>query len=491
MATNVASFLFTIVIGLIMVPYYIRRLGPAAYGLIPLATSLTAYLGLITMSLNGAVSRYLILDIQSNNIESANRVFNTALFSVSGMALALLPVIAVLSWYAPSIFNIPAGAGFDVKLLFFLSMLSFLISVALSSFSISMYAFNRLDIQNYFNMAVLVARTLPVVILFSLFGAGVHWVGVALLFGALVSAILGVIAWRKLTPFLRVNLKNFDFKKLGELTNMSWWLTVNQVGTLLFLNTDIILVNLLFGAGIAGEYGAVMQWPMLLRTMAGVFAGVFAPTILILFSRGDRDRMILLCRKSLKFLGLGMALPIGLLCGFSGPILNLWLGPEFSKYSILLAIMCAHLSLNLAVLPLFSIQVAANKVRVPGVVTLVGGVGLLLLALILAKFTPLGVYGVALAGAVMLTLKNVIFTPLYGARILGVDKMLFLKPLAGGVIGTSLVWASCSVINVTIMPQSWIAVIVCSAAISVLYCAGAYFKATSREEKNMALSVVN
>ncbi|MCX5785943.1 MAG: hypothetical protein NTX59_09670 [Elusimicrobia bacterium] len=310
------------------------------------------------------------------------------------------------------------------------------------------------------------------------------------MFGALTALALSVMAWRELAPFLELNIKKFDFKKLGQITRMSGWLTINRAGVLLFLNADIIIVNLLFGSEITGKYGALMRWPVLLRAMAEVFSGVFSPMVLILFARGHRDKMLLLCKKSLKFLGLGMALPIGLICGFGGSILKLWLGPEFAKYSVLLAIMCAHLSINLAVSPLLSIQTAANKVRVPGLVNLAGGGMMVGLALILGKFTPLGVYGVALAGALMLTLKNVMFTPIYAAMILGIDKTVFLKPLAGGVAGTVLVWSACVVINETIMPQSWTGLIISSGLISLVYCAVAYFKAVNREEKELVLSIL-
>jgi O-antigen/teichoic acid export membrane protein len=490
MATNVASFLVNLVVGLFIVPYYIRHLGVAAYGLIPLATSLTAYLSLITLALNGAVSRYLVIDIHKNDMASANRVFNTAFFSITALAAILVPVAALLSWYAPHIFSIPADVESGARWLFFFSMLSFLIGIISGNFSVSAFALNRLDIQNLINIASVAARTLPVILFFALFGAGLQWVGWAFMLGAFAALALSVLSWRKLTPFLVLRIKDFDRNKLGEITNMGWWLTINQVGALLFLNTDIIIVNLLFGAEITGKYGAIMQWPMLLRTMAGVFAGVFSPMVLILFARGDRKQMLLLSEKSLKFLSLGMALPIGLICGFGGPVLTLWLGPGFSTYSMLLAIMCAHLSVNLAVLPLFSIQTAANKVRVPGWITLGSGVLMLVLALVLGKFTPLGVYGVALAGAIMLTLKNVVFTPIYAAAILGMEKTAFLKPLAGGVAGTIGVWSACAIINRIITPDSWAALIILSVLISVFYCAAVYLKATSREEKELVASVL-
>jgi len=41
------------------VPYFINTLGVAAYGLIPLATSITGYVAIVVQSLNISVSRFL------------------------------------------------------------------------------------------------------------------------------------------------------------------------------------------------------------------------------------------------------------------------------------------------------------------------------------------------------------------------------------------------------------------------------------------------
>ncbi len=90
----------------------------------------------------------------------------------------------------------------------------------------------------------------------------------------------------------------------------------------------------------------------------------------------------------------------------------------------------------------------------------------------------------------MLTLKNVVFTPIYAAAILGMEKTVFLKPLAGGVAGTMGVWLACAIINRIITPDSWAALIAISVPVSVLYCAAVYFMTTDREEKDLVASVL-
>lgn len=51
LAANIAYFLVNIVIGVLLIPYFINILGVAAYGIIPLATSITGYVAIVVQSL--------------------------------------------------------------------------------------------------------------------------------------------------------------------------------------------------------------------------------------------------------------------------------------------------------------------------------------------------------------------------------------------------------------------------------------------------------
>jgi membrane protein EpsK len=133
-------------------------------------------------------------------------------------------------------------------------------------------------------------------------------------------------------------------------------------------------------------------------------------------------------------MGLAMALPIGLVCGFAPQLITIWVGPKFSFLAPLMIILTAHLVVNLAVLPLFSIEVAYNRISIPGMVTFIGGIMNFVLAVTLALYSGWGYYGVAISGAIILTLKNAIFTPWYSTRILGINVQTFTRSMLPGII---------------------------------------------------------
>jgi O-antigen/teichoic acid export membrane protein len=228
---------------------------------------------------------------------------------------------------------------------------------------------------------------------------------------------------------------------------MGGWLFINQIGTLLFLQIDLIVVNILFGATSAGEYAIVLTWGNQLRAIAGVLGGVLTPMILTFYAREHTETMIRVTKSAVKLMGLSMALPIGLVCGFAPQLLTIWVGAKYAFLSPLMILLTVHLMINLAVSPLFSINTAYNRVRLPGMVTLVLGISNFVLAVILALFSGWGYYGVAAAGAVVLTFKNAVFTPWYATKVLGIRAHTFTRAMVPGVVAGLLLGISATVMG--------------------------------------------
>lgn len=490
LAANVANFVVSTLLGLWFTPYLIHHLGVAAYGLIPLATTVTSYLGLFTISLNGAVGRFLTIALEQNDNATANRIFNTSLVGSMTIVILLLVPTLWLSTHAAWFFSVPKGYEQQFSWLFLCTIGMFLLSTLSSAFSVSSFCRNRFDLSNIVNIAASIVRVGVVVALFKLFVPSVWHIGA----GMVVAGTLGIVGstaiWRYLTPMLKIRPNLFSMQALRSLVGTGGWMAVNQIGTLLYLSIDLIVVNKLLGADAGGRYGALMQWSALLRGIAGTLAGVFGPTILAFYAHDDVLGLVHYARQSVKFLGLMIALPIGLICGLSRPLLHAWLGPEFTQLAPLMSLMTIHLCVNLGVLPLFNIQTATNHVRWPGIITCIMGAMNLGLALFLAGPMGYGMYGVAAAGAIMLTAKNLVFTPLYGARILGVGLSTFYRetiPIIAATLGLAVAGqVAVSLFRV----QGWPALVVNGAVLTGVYLAVTSLLLLTREERAAALRLV-
>jgi membrane protein EpsK len=488
--SNIAVYVINLGIGMWFTPFLIKNLGVDSYGLIPLANSVTTYLIIIPLSLNGAVGRFLTIDLQKDDIEGANQTFNTSFFGSLLLTIGSLPFLLGFVYLIPLVFNIPTGTENAAKLLFFFVMFSFLVTTVESCFSVSSWAKNRFDLRNIVVVFSNLARISIVVVLFKLTQPSVWQVGLGILLAGLIGLAGDIFIWKQLTPELRISKSHFNLTKIRELFSMGGWITTNQIGSLLFLNIDLIVANLALGTKIAGEYGTILLFSTLLRSLSGTVSGILNPIVVAKYAIKDFPSITRLSKQSVRLMGLAIGLAVGLLCGLGGPFLKLWLGNDFDSLWLLLILIIFHLPINLAVMPLFGIQQALNKVKIPGILTLVLGIGNLLLALLFTLVFKWGSFGLAAAGAIVLTLKNVIFTPIYGAHIQKLPWYTYIGAVVPGLIMTSLVLLLSYGSTVLIQIDSWVRLIFTGIIIAMFVIGGLFLFGLKREDKDLILGFV-
>ncbi len=487
---RLALFAVHVTTGLWLTPYLIGHLGLAMYGLVPLANQITSYMGIITVALTGAVGRYLTIELTRGDFAAANRTFNTSLFGGLMLAAGLLVPVAVVVATAPLFLTIPPGSEAQVRILLGGVMLAFLLAVDSYPFVSSCIACNRLDINSLIEAVYPALRVVAIIVLFNWLGPRPWEVGVSFAVGGVAMMAAGIVAWRHLTPQLYVSPRAFDRSRLRALTGMGGWLSMNSLGSLLFLNADLLVVNMVVGVEAGGAYGAVLQWSVLLRTMAGMLPALVYPNLLAAYAEGNLARLVSISKLSTKLLGLVLALPVGLICGLSYPLLHAWLGPSFAPLWQLLVLMTFHLAVNHATGPLLFTQMTYNKVRWMGIATLVLGCVNVSLAVLFAGPLHWGMYGVALAGAIVLTLRNAIVVPAYTARIMERPWLTFAGDTMVSALATALVaalaWFLSRHLNLMSLPR----LAVVGAAVAAVYAAAAYYLGLSPAEERTLRQIV-
>jgi len=226
--------------------------------------------------------------------------------------------------------------------------------------------------------------------------------------------------------------------------------------------------NRFVGAEEAGDYAAVLQWSNLIRHAGTLLAGVIAPMVMIYYARSEMAQLIRLSKLSVRVFSLVMAIPVALLCVFSRPLLEIWLGESFGRLWPLMVVMVCHLAINVGVMPLFSIQIAVNRVRWPGIVTVVMGGVNLFLAIFFATSLGWGIYGPAIAAAIVLTLKNAVFTPIYGAVILNRPWYTFLWSYVSSLGFFAALVGLAYLVSRYVHPASWAQLLGTCAALAMV-----------------------
>lgn len=434
---NIITFIINAMIGIVLPSFLIRELGLSSYSLIPLSMSISGFMIVITIAINGTLSRFLTLDFE-NDSASVNNTFSTAFFVLVGIFLILSPLI---SWfiYNPSYFlTIESQDVKSAQILFSTTIAAFILNSFASLYNSIAYVKNKINLQN---ISLIINRLGIIVILVILFALGfinVESYGIAVCLATLLSLLYSIRIAKRLYPELKVNFSFCTESKFKQLYKLGFWLIVNQIGVLFFLQTDILIVNKFLGTENSGAFGTIIQWSFLIRTVIGVFSTVFGPITLGLYATKQFDKLVSITKVTSKLLGILGAILSVVLMYFSRDILRIWLGEEFQIYEIIMQVLVFHLGINLAFSSIVNLNIAYNKAKLPGIVTLLTGILNVVLGVILVKYTDLAMVGIAIAGAVSLSIKNLVFTPIYAARIMKIQWDVYLKTVVPAVLLTVL-----------------------------------------------------
>jgi len=490
-ASNAGYVILNTALMLWYVPFLVNHLGVAAYGMIALANSLVMYGALVGTSLNVSITRFLAIDLNQGHDASANRTFNTAL-GLSIIACSALSVpVAILTYFLPVLFNVPIGLERATQFLFASVCAAFIVTILSSNFGVASVIKHRFDFRNIVSSLTMLTRVGVIALCFTVWPATLWQVAAAFVISALIGFAGDVVVWRRLTPELHFNHRSIDRHRFRALADLGGWSAVNQTGALLLMQVDVLIVNAMFGAEMTGLYGAVLLFPAMIHTLTEAAVTVLSPAIMARYAVGDVEGMRRIARHSVKLLAVALALPVGLLCGFAGPLLHLWLGPEFAQLDVLLILLVGHLAVNLAIRPLFYVATAYNQVKVQGLVTLVLGFVNIGLAIALARWSGWGIAGIAMAAAIVWTIKNCLFLSGYCAVLLRLPWWSFCVPLAAGALGTLAIGLTGRFISQLWWPTNWSTLGAMAATVAIFYSIIAYYVSLNRSDRDLLWSILD
>lgn len=451
------------------VPYLIDHLGLAAYGMIPLANSLVLYATVLTASLDVSINRFMAIDLNRGDVSAANRTFNTAIaLAVSASALITVPA-GVVVWLFPSLFNVPPGLDAATRLLFGSVTATLCAAMLSSSFGVASVAKHRFELRNLVRALTSLSRVGIVVLCFSLYSPELGFVAIGFLGSALIGMAGDVLVSRHLAPELRLAPRLITRPQMRAMLELSGWSAINQVGALLLMQIDLLVVNALYGPEATGRYGSIIVLIALIHSITEAITAVVSPVIMAHYAASETGALRRVTLRSVRLLGLFLALPVGLLCAFGRPLLRLWLGREFGDLDLILIILASHLPITLAVRPILYCLTAYERVRVPSMVTLALGITTIPVAILFARGFGWGPAGVAAATSLIWLLRNLVFVIPYGAAVLGIRASQVYSIVTATAASTAGVAAAGLCIAHLSQPQSWSSIALAAVAVSAAY----------------------
>jgi membrane protein EpsK len=487
---NTLVMVLNLLVGLLLVPYFIDSLGVAAYGIVPLATSITGYVTLVSDSLSGAISRYLTMEMRVGS-PHASKTYNTSVFGIGGVVLALLPAVLLIAFLAPSVFDISYNTALSVQILFAGILGSVLVNTWCNNFATVMFAANRLDYMNAAKASQILLQVGLIVLTFTFAGPSLEAIGVSYLVSSLAYMAFTYLLSRRVCPDLRIKRYDFESDHFRSICSIGGWSLINSLGNLLFIQASLVITNIFLGASLGGQFGIVVTAVSAMICLFDTVSAVFTPIIYQYFSEKRFDEVLRICRFAVKGLGVIFAMPLAFLCVFSPQVLVLWVGEAYVDLSLLIWITMVPLVGIAAISPVYPLSMAYLKMKVPGIATFLSGLANVLLALTLVTFTDLGLVGIALSWSVTMFVKNCVFNPWYHARISGLKGHVFHVSLLYGFACFAMLLSAYYGLSLLVhIPASWPVILGLAAALFAVHLLVTVLFVFDAREKSMIAACV-
>ena len=418
MIANTASFILSLVISFFLTPYITERVGVEAYGLIGLANSFIGYLQVFTIALNSMASRFIIIEIHKNKIDSANVYFSSVLYANTFIALALcVPSIYLISNI--HILNISPDLIIDARLTFGIIAISFAMNLVFARYGLVLYVKNILWKGALRTIESNILRVVLIIAFLYYCSDSVFWVVLATFIASIYPMAFNVLYTKSLLPDLRANIKSFSFKAVWELIGSGIWNSITKLGQILLDGLDLLLSNIFINGVMTGNVSIAKTIPMLYTSALATISDSYTPRFLEFYAKGNMHGLLKEIRTSISILSMITGICMSLLVVYAQDFYALWL-PDLDNVLLRNITYCSvgTVMVSGCIYSLYSVFSITNKLKANSLAILVTGFFSAGVTFLCLKFTSFGVYAIVGVSSVFGILRNLLFTPIYAAKCL-------------------------------------------------------------------------
>lgn len=467
---NMVRTVLTAVIGLLMVPYYLNELGVSVYAIIPLSTSITAYVLSLTDPLSASFARYMFNAVKKNDVDEMNRTYNSAVFGMGRIIIYLIPICLIISYLAPYIFSIGGARYEEVQTMFALILLSSMIITFSSCIGCVFEAYNKMYITYTIRTVYIVMQVILIVALFVTCEPSLTFIGVAYFIAAVVMFAIMALCTKRVCPALRISRRYFDRDILRKELRLGMWIVISSIGGMLYIDASLIICNIMMGSAEQGVFAIAVNVVSMTGTAASSIAGVVLPLIYDSYLKRDMNEMMHTVKFFIKFVGCIIACPVAFILVFLPQIIELWIGIGYESIYPMLYVMLPTYIFVCSVKPLNDVYTAFERVRPYAVIMVMFGTMNIVLAILVTWITDWGTQGIIWVWVISILATHLGFTVMFCAYLMKVrSTKLYTSVFSCWIPFLALVLLGYVFNMFLTMPVSWFAVIVSFGIVFVIY----------------------
>ena len=380
-------------IGLVLLPFNVSHLGPAAYGLWALTTSVTWFFGVLDLGYGSALVKFIAQYRAWRDRAALNEIVSTISLVFAGLGAFCFLVTAVLAWRIDSLFRLEPGQVRTAQQVLLIVGAYLSVRFPLAIFGAVVYGFQRYYLNNVASIGIsLVVAAVNVAVL----GTGHGLVALVAAVTAVRVLSLGLFAWNgyRAFPGLHVRPSLFRRERLKELTGFSVYMLVLDWSAKLNYSSDTILIGAMMDTTAVALWTVGQRLAQLAQQLAGQLNDALFPNVVDSDAAQRHDRLQMILVHGIK-LSLALAAPMCLgLIVVADTLLHNWVGPKFAASVLPTRIMLTVVLVRISTASANLILKGAGQHRLLTYTNAATAVVNVLLSIALVR--PLGLLGVAL-----------------------------------------------------------------------------------------------
>ena len=456
-------------ISLVLTPFITENIGTEAYGFVSLAKTFANYASIFTVALNAFPARYISIEYHKGNKKKANVYYNSVFIADIILAIVIIGIAVVIITNLNRFLMIPEDLIGDVKKLFLLDTINFLILSCGTVFMTATTIKNRLEMGSIARAISYIAEAVFLFIAFSLLTPRVYYVGIGLIVSSCVILLINIGLTARLTPDLKVQRGYFSIEAVKSILSAGIWSSVNSLGNTLNTGLDLLVSNMMLSALAAGQLAIVKTISTIFTTLFQLVATAFQPMQLKYYANNDKKLLISSFKLGIKLNGMISNIAFAGFTVFGAVYYKLWTpSQDIGVLQTVTIVTIIGSIIEGAVYPLYYGYNLTVKNKIPCFITILSGLMNVLGMYVLIEFFDTGIYAVVLTTTVLTWLVNFVFNPLYVSYCLKIRLTTFYPTLFRHIVSSVLLLAVFSVIRKIYYPNSWIGLIMVALVCAII-----------------------
>jgi O-antigen/teichoic acid export membrane protein len=328
---NLVGYIAPLVVAVAVIPFLIKRLGTAEYGVLTIAWGVVGYFGVFDMGLSNALTKFIAERIGRDAPGEISDIFHTGFALLLGSSVCGAILLALLAHpLANSWLSVPPDLRSQACTVFrlFAVALPFVVSVA--CFRGTLCAFQRFAVMNKIQIAVGT---------FSFAGPAIAAIFtrnlvpiVALLVASRAAAwLIYLFCCFQVVPSLSMRFRPRR-KLIRPLVTFGGWISICNVTDPLFLYSDRFILGALVSMTAVAYYATPFDMVSRLWVIPDALNTALFPSYASSMRRDGR-RATELLEKAGHYLFPLILSPVLVVVLFAHLILRLWINPSFAAHS--------------------------------------------------------------------------------------------------------------------------------------------------------------